>query len=276
MSSSGPDQQLQAEQNTILHLHRKRLFPSDNSRKESITATSATIVGSISAKIRKTSAVNNQVAESNNLNRGSSQEPGSSRTGEGQLANRLSQAIPVKAELRYLTDFFPDQGSSDRRLTRSQTLYSSPSSSAVVTRETAQDCSQNCISPQTRFRTKKKHSRLSHKEAEKSSRSQAQPGYQVLQAATSSNEQFSARAKSQNLVISEAVSSAESGSRNTFNFTNSAQASSEFRQSYYSPLFDRHSQGTIEYQVCSYKFRWDEFSLEANDEWSFIIPLPIR
>lgn len=59
-----------------------------------------------------------------------------------------------------------------------------------------------------RFRTKKKHSRLSHKEAEKSSRSQAQPGYQVLQAATSSNEQFSARAKSQNLVISEAVSSA--------------------------------------------------------------------
>lgn len=28
MSSSGPDQQLQAEQNTILHLHRKRLFPS--------------------------------------------------------------------------------------------------------------------------------------------------------------------------------------------------------------------------------------------------------
>lgn len=73
-----------------------------------------------------------QVAESNNLNRGSSQEPGSSRTGEGQLANRLSQAIPVKAELRYLTDFFPDQGSSDRRLTRSQTLYSSPSSSAVV------------------------------------------------------------------------------------------------------------------------------------------------
>lgn len=55
--------------------------------------------------------------------------PGTSETGSvgggtGRSGSSRSGHESIRSELKYLTDFFPDQNPSDRRLTRSQRQYS--------------------------------------------------------------------------------------------------------------------------------------------------------
>lgn len=53
-------------------------------------------------------------------------ETGSVGGGSGRSGSSRSGHDSIRSELKYLTDFFPDQNPSDRRLTRSQRQYSTP------------------------------------------------------------------------------------------------------------------------------------------------------
>uniref|UniRef100_A0A914ZIP5 E3 ubiquitin-protein ligase n=4 Tax=Parascaris TaxID=6254 RepID=A0A914ZIP5_PARUN len=130
---------------------RKRASPNSGGvRKGSQSTTSIASVGSSFSKLRKLSHPTfNQATESSTS--GLSRAEGSESAGPSGVAHPGGSGHEggLRGELRYLTDFFPDQSPSDRRLTRSQRQLSAPSSPAFSVAETIEDSapSSNIPSP---------------------------------------------------------------------------------------------------------------------------------
>ncbi|VBB30815.1 unnamed protein product [Acanthocheilonema viteae] len=125
---------------TLPHFSRKRSSPNSGSLKsEASPTTSIAAVGSSSSKLRRvTHSSVEQDPESCDLSRQqNSHLPGTSETGSagggsGRSGSSRSGHESIRSELKYLTDFFPDQNPGDRRLTRSQRQYSIPVSSSQI------------------------------------------------------------------------------------------------------------------------------------------------
>uniref|UniRef100_A0A1I8ER48 Uncharacterized protein n=1 Tax=Wuchereria bancrofti TaxID=6293 RepID=A0A1I8ER48_WUCBA len=140
MSNIGSASGQHADNVTLPQFSRKRTSPNSGSLKsETPSATSVAAVASSSKLRRITHSSVEQNPKSSDLSRqqtshlsgaperrsvgGGSRRSGSSRSGHDS----------VRSELKYLTDFFPDQNPSDRRLTRSQRQYSISLSSSQTT-----------------------------------------------------------------------------------------------------------------------------------------------
>ncbi|VDK86016.1 unnamed protein product [Litomosoides sigmodontis] len=113
---------------TLPQFSRKRSSPNSGSLKsEASPTTSVAAVGSSSSKLRRvTHSFVEQNPESSDLSRQQNShlpgisEAGSVGGGSGRSGSSRSGHDSIRSELKYLTDFFPDQNPSDRRLTRSQ------------------------------------------------------------------------------------------------------------------------------------------------------------
>uniref|UniRef100_A0A0N5A9Q4 Uncharacterized protein n=1 Tax=Syphacia muris TaxID=451379 RepID=A0A0N5A9Q4_9BILA len=134
---------------TSTQTSRKRGSPSTVTLKREGVNSASVAVGSSSSKFRRILNNTAQLGEetSTSQEQGELNTPGPS-TGvvdnTGRVGgNRHSRPSRVK-ELQYLTDFFPDQEPSDRRLTRSQRQLSAPSSPATNNPEVG--CSLNSSS----------------------------------------------------------------------------------------------------------------------------------
>ncbi|MCP9257276.1 E3 ubiquitin-protein ligase TRIP12 [Dirofilaria immitis] len=141
MSNIGSASGQHGDNATLPQVSRKRSSPNSGSLKsEASPTTSVAAVGSSSSKLRRVihSSVE-QNPESNDLSRQqNSQLPGTSETGSvgggsGRSSSGRSGHESIRSELKYLTDFFPDQNPSGRRLTRSQRQYSIPVSNSQTT-----------------------------------------------------------------------------------------------------------------------------------------------
>uniref|UniRef100_A0A0R3RW39 E3 ubiquitin-protein ligase TRIP12 n=1 Tax=Elaeophora elaphi TaxID=1147741 RepID=A0A0R3RW39_9BILA len=141
MSNIGSASGQHGDNATLPQFSRKRSSPNSGSLKsEASPTTSVAAVGSSSSKLRRVihSSVE-QNPESSDLSRQqNSNLPGTSETGSvgggsGRSGSSRSGHESVRSELKYLTDFFPDQNPSDRRLTRSQRQYSIPVSNSQTT-----------------------------------------------------------------------------------------------------------------------------------------------
>ncbi|VDO46832.1 unnamed protein product [Onchocerca flexuosa] len=134
MSNIGSTSGQHGDNATLPQISRKRSSPNSGSLKsEALPTTSVATVGSSSSKLRRVihSSVE-QNPESSDLSRqqnshlrGTS-EAGSVGGGSGRSGSGRSGHESIRSELKYLTDFFPDQNPIDRRLTRSQRQCSTP------------------------------------------------------------------------------------------------------------------------------------------------------
>ncbi|VDN92085.1 unnamed protein product [Brugia pahangi] len=141
MSNIGSTSGQHGDNAALPQFSRKRSSPNSGSLKsETSPATSVAAVGSSSSKLRRiTHSSVEQNPEGNDLSRQQTShllgalETGSVSGGSGRSGPSRSGHDSVRSELKYLTDFFPDQNPSDRRLTRSQRQYSIPVSSIQTT-----------------------------------------------------------------------------------------------------------------------------------------------
>lgn len=162
MSNSGSVGPTHRSENTASSSSRKRNSPNTgSSKKETVSAISISAVGSSSSKLRKVSHSSAQLGESSGLQQPQQESSVESSGGGGGIGypheSRPSHESAVRGELRYLTDFFPGEGSSNRRLTRSQRQLSAPSSPADIPTETIEDLNQktNSVSPASQPSTEK-------------------------------------------------------------------------------------------------------------------------
>ncbi|VDO27546.1 unnamed protein product [Brugia timori] len=138
MSNIGSTSGQHGDNAALPQFSRKRSSPNSGSLKsETSSATSVAAVGSSSSKLRRiTHSSVEQNPEGNDLSRQQTShllgalETGSVSGGSGRSGPSRSGHDSVRSELKYLTDFFPDQNPSDRRLTRSQRQYSIPVSTS--------------------------------------------------------------------------------------------------------------------------------------------------
>ncbi|KHN84674.1 hypothetical protein Tcan_11446 [Toxocara canis] len=143
MSSTASGHSTQQSDSAQLSSHsstRKRASPNTGGgRKELQSTTSIAAVGSSSSKLRKLShpAVSQEGGSSGLPRSEGSESAGPSGSSGG--AHHSGHEGGLRGELRYLTDFFPEQSPSDRRLTRSQRQLSAPSSPAFSATETIED-----------------------------------------------------------------------------------------------------------------------------------------
>uniref|UniRef100_A0A915PNM7 Uncharacterized protein n=1 Tax=Setaria digitata TaxID=48799 RepID=A0A915PNM7_9BILA len=143
MSNIGSTSGQHGDNATLPQFSRKRSSPnSGSSKSEAPPTVSVAAVGSSSSKLRRVAqSSGEQNSENSDLPRQqNSQLPGTSETkstsgGSGRTGpgSGRSGHESVRSELKYLTDFFPDQNPSGRRLTRSQRQYSVPVSISQTT-----------------------------------------------------------------------------------------------------------------------------------------------
>ncbi|VDN17970.1 unnamed protein product [Gongylonema pulchrum] len=135
MSSTGSASEQNGDNAAPPHPSRKRLSPnsggSSSAAPENSSTSAVAAVGSTSSKLRRVAHSSSEQNPGSNelLRRTSSHQAGSSGTaaagGRGGRAGasgtaRSTHESGIRNELKYLTDFFPDQNPGDRRLTRSQ------------------------------------------------------------------------------------------------------------------------------------------------------------
>uniref|UniRef100_A0A2K6VX17 Uncharacterized protein n=1 Tax=Onchocerca volvulus TaxID=6282 RepID=A0A2K6VX17_ONCVO len=141
MSNIGSTSGQHGDNATLPQFSRKRSSPNSGSLKsEALPTTSVAAVGSSSSKLRRVvhSSVeqnpeSNDLSRQQNPNLPGTSEAGSVAGGSGRSGSGRSGHESIRSELKYLTDFFPDQNPIDRRLTRSQRQCSTPVSNSQTT-----------------------------------------------------------------------------------------------------------------------------------------------
>uniref|UniRef100_A0A1I7V9C1 Uncharacterized protein n=1 Tax=Loa loa TaxID=7209 RepID=A0A1I7V9C1_LOALO len=141
MSNIGSASGQHGDNATLPQLSRKRSSPNSGSLKsEALPTASVAAVGSSSSKLRRVthSSVeqnpgNDDLSLQQSSHLAGTSETGSVGGGGGRSGSGRSGHESIRSELKYLTDFFPDQNPTDRRLTRSQRQYSTPVSSSQTT-----------------------------------------------------------------------------------------------------------------------------------------------